>query len=345
MKEYKINIFKLLRIIADDWKKMTITCFTFGIIAIIVAFNIPKIYKASVSLAPETSENSSLSSNIASVASMIGMDMNFGQGNDAIYPEIYPDLMQSTRFIVGLFDIKVQTEDGKITTTFYDYLKTKQKSPFWEELIDYGRNLFKKKTKGNISKKVDPFRLSKEQMDIVNAISSDIDCKVDKKTSIITIEVTTQDPLISACMADSVKARLQLYITNYRTNKAKDDVAYMEKLYKQAKENYTKVRKQYAEFSDANEEMLLNSYKSKQEELENEMQLQYNMYTEVARQLQLSKAKLQEKTPAFTVVQNSTVPSKHSNKPKIIILLQFIILGFILRFCFLIYYRRKDIFE
>ncbi|OYP56307.1 Wzz/FepE/Etk N-terminal domain-containing protein [Segatella bryantii] len=345
MKEYKINIFKLLRIIADDWKKMTITCFTFGIIAIIVAFNIPKIYKASVSLAPETSENSSLSSNIASVASMIGMDMNFGQGNDAIYPEIYPDLMQSTRFIVGLFDIKVQTEDGKITTTFYDYLKTKQKSPFWEELIDYGRNLFKKKTKGNISKKVDPFRLSKEQMDIVNAISSDIDCKVDKKTSIITIEVTTQDPLISACMADSVKARLQLYITNYRTNKAKADVAYMEKLYKQAKENYTKVRKQYAEFSDANEEMLLNSYKSKQEELENEMQLQYNMYTEVARQLQLSKAKLQEKTPAFTVVQNSTVPSKHSNKPKIIILLQFIILGFILRFCFLIYYRRKDIFE
>ena len=232
MKEYKINIFKLLRIIADDWKKMTITCFTFGIIAIIVAFNIPKIYKASVSLAPETSENSSLSSNIASVASMIGMDMNFGQGNDAIYPEIYPDLMQSTRFIVGLFDIKVQTEDGKITTTFYDYLKTKQKSPFWEELIDYGRNLFKKKTKGNISKKVDPFRLSKEQMDIVNAISSDIDCKVDKKTSIITIEVTTQDPLISACMADSVKARLQLYITNYRTNKAKADVAYMEKLYK-----------------------------------------------------------------------------------------------------------------
>ena len=345
MKEYKINIFKLLRIIADDWKKMTITCFTFGIIAIIVAFNIPKIYKASVSLAPETSENSSLSSNIASVASMIGMDMNFGQGNDAIYPEIYPDLMQSTRFIVGLFDIKVQTEDGKITTTFYDYLKTKQKSPFWEELIDYGRNLFKKKTKGNISKKVDPFRLSKEQMDIVNAISSDIDCKVDKKTSIITIEVTTQDPLISACTADSVKARLQLYITNYRTNKAKADVAYMEKLYKQAKENYTKVRKQYAEFSDANEEMLLNSYKSKQEELENEMQLQYNMYTEVARQLQLSKAKLQEKTPAFTVVQNSTVPSKHSNKPKIIILLQFIILGFILRFCFLIYYRRKDIFE
>lgn len=345
MKEYKINIFKLLRIIVDDWKKMTITCFTFGIIAIIVAFNIPKIYKASVSLAPETSENSSLSSNIASVASMIGMDMNFGQGNDAIYPEIYPDLMQSTRFIVGLFDIKVQTEDGKITTTFYDYLKTKQKSPFWEELIDYGRNLFKKKTKGNISKKVDPFRLSKEQMDIVNAISSDIDCKVDKKTSIITIEVTTQDPLISACMADSVKARLQLYITNYRTNKAKADVAYMEKLYKQAKENYTKVRKQYAEFSDANEEMLLNSYKSKQEELENEMQLQYNMYTEVARQLQLSKAKLQEKTPAFTVVQNSTVPSKHSNKPKIIILLQFIILGFILRFCFLIYYRRKDIFE
>jgi capsule polysaccharide export protein KpsE/RkpR len=122
---------------------------------------------------------------------------------------------------------------------------------------------------------------------------------VDKKTSVISITVTDQDPLIAALIADSAKQRLQTFITNYRTNKARNDLSYMEKLYNEAKEQYSRARQLYASYSDANQELLLESYKSKEEDLENEMQLKYNIYTQVTEQLQLAKAKVQERTPAF----------------------------------------------
>lgn len=52
-----------------------------------------------------------------------------------------------------------------------------------------------------------------------------------------------QDPLISASLTDTVMHCLQNYITNYRTNKARHDLAFTEKLYKEAKADYEKAQK------------------------------------------------------------------------------------------------------
>ena len=94
-----------------------------AILGLAVSFGTPKEYKASVMLAPETSSSNSLTSNISSLASMVGMDMDFGSSNDAIYPEIYPDLLQSSDFIVGLFGVEVVNKDGSVRTDYYDYFR------------------------------------------------------------------------------------------------------------------------------------------------------------------------------------------------------------------------------
>ena len=197
---------------------------------------------------------------------------------------------------------------------------------------------------GGGKKKIDPFRLTKDQADIASNISGNIECNVDKKTSVISIVVTDQDPLISATMADSVKARLQVFITRYRTNKARNDLVYMERLFDETKNDYIKARRKYAEFSDSNQDVILQTVKAKEEELENEMQLRYNIYTQVAEQLQLAKAKVQERTPAFTVVQSATVPVKHSNRPKIFTLAIYTMLAFLIRVSMLVYRNRETIF-
>ena len=353
MEEYKrkkigIDFFGLLQVLRKDKWKTALFCFVFGILGIIVAFSIPRIYKAQVMLAPEESGGSSLGSSISSLASMVGMDMQLGNGSDAIYPEIYPDLMGSTKFLVDMFDVRVKSLDGEIDTNLYDYLKNRQKSPFWGKAFEgIGALLMKLASKKEISRgdsvKVNPFELTKEQFGVAQAISNSIDCSVDKKTSVITLVVTAQDPLICATLVDSVKERLQLYITDYRTNKARNDVAYVEKLFNEAKSRYEKARRNYAKFSDANQELILETYKAEQEDLENEMQLQYNIYTQCVEQLQLSRAKLQEKTPVFTVVQPATVPIKHSNKPKILILFGFMFVGFSIRLAMLVLKYREQI--
>lgn len=344
-RKIEIDVFKVIDLIWNDRKKTMLYGIIGGVVGVVIAFGIPKFYRTSVMLAPESSSNN-LMGNISSLASMVGMDMSFGDSNDAIYPEIYPDLMQSTGFLTSLFDIEVKSKNGDIKTTYYDYIKTKQKLPWWEYPVAMITEAIKKLKSdgGNNNSKVDPFCLTKDQYDVMKAMSNDINCQVDKKTSVITITVEAQDPLISATLADSVKQRLQLFITDYRTQKARNDLAYMEKLFNEAHDQYAKARQLYASYSDANQDLLLQSFKSKQDDLENEMQLKYNIYTQVASQLQLAKAKVQERTPAFTTVQSASVPVKHSNKPKVLYLIGFAILGGIIRFAILAYGNRKDLF-
>ena len=349
-KFYKIafDVYAYIQIlIKKKWWILSIAL-TFGLFGVFCSFQIPKIYTSALSLAPESSKNG-LSSNISSLASMVGMDMKFGNNDDAIYPEIYPDVVKSNKFIVSLFDIKVTTKDQTLTTTYYNYLDKYQKSAFWNKWIDAISKKIKKSDsiseKNNNINKVDTFQLTKKETDIANNISNSIKCSVDKKTSIITIQVTAQDPLIAATMADSVKVRLQDFIKEYRTQKARDNVAYIRHLYKEAKDRYDKARKEYAEYADAHQETVLQEYQSKQEDLENEMQLQYNIYTQCVQQLQLSLAKLQEQTPVFTEITQAAVPIKHSNTPKIVIVIVFIFVAIIGSLLYFTIANRKKIFR
>ena len=87
----------------------------------------------------------------------------------------------------------------------------------------------------------------------------------------------------------------------------------------------------------------MQSVQSQLDDLENDMQLKYTIYQQVVEQLQLAKAKVQERTPAFTIVQNATVPIKHSSRPKIVTLIIWMILGFMIRFTMLAW-KNKQLF-
>ncbi|MBO4659506.1 MAG: chain-length determining protein [Prevotella sp.] len=348
-KKIIIDYFGLMRAIKNDKWMMAVFLILAAILGLAVSFGTPKEYKASVMLAPETATSNSLTSNISSLASMVGMNMDFTKSNDAIYPEIYPDLIQSSDFIVNLFPVKVTNKDGSVTTDYFDYLKNHTRRAWYTAPANWLKKLVEmiKKDDGfysTDSTKVNPFRLTRDQYDIAHNISKNIDCTVDKKTSVISIEVTDQDPVVSATMADSVRERLQAFITQYRTQKARNDLAYMEKLFLEAKEQYVKARQQYAAYSDANQELMLQAFKTKQDDLENDMQLKYNAYTQVYEQLQLSKAKVQENTPAFTVVQSASVPVKHTNKSKLVMMLLFMFLGAALRVIILMWQKRRQVF-
>lgn len=338
-----INVGEVIRLIMADRKKICIYSCVAGVIGVLLAFGTPKIYKSTVMLAPEESGNT-FSGSISSLAAMVGMNMKIGQTGDALYPEIYPDLMESTNFLVGLFPIKVTTKKTHESYTYQDYIQKHQKLAIYEYPLDWIEKLvemIKGEEEPGKGHKPDPFCLTKKEFDVCKNISKKIDCKVDKKTSVITIDVEDQDPLIAATVADSVQEHLQHSITDYRTKKARVDLEYMEKLYAEASQQYKKARQKYASFGDANSKVALQSVQSQLDELEYEMQLKYNIYQQVVEQLQLAKAKVQEKTPAFTIVQNATVPVKHSSRPKIVTLIIWMILGFIVRFSMLAWKNRQ----
>ena len=293
------------------------------IIGAIYAKSLPKFYQCQVTLAPELGNAGASVGGLKSLASSLGYRVGGSSKGDvdAITPMLYPDLMNSVDFKTSLFNVKVHRMDSSKVMTYYDYLLYYQKTPWWSKLFS---------AKDTIRhEKVNPFMLTKKQTDIAKVINTNVVCDVDNKTGVITINVTDQDPLIAATMADSVQARLQTFITNYRTSKARNDLENTKKLCMEAKRRYEKVRQQYGAFSDANQELILESVRSKLEDLENDMQLQFNTYNTLASNLQDAYAKVQAVTPAFTTLQSATVPIKKAGPHGTRIVLIFLVLGFL----------------
>ena len=302
------------------------------VLAAIYTLSLPNYYNCTVKLSPEMSGKSSSAGSLASLASSFGVDLGsaMGNGTEALFPTLYPDLMNSVDFKTSLFPVLVTIEgdnrEQNRTMSYYDYMDHEQKLPWWSVAEKWVVSLFKEEERNT---KVDPFRLTKEQTDIVQAIDKNIVCSVDKKTMVITINVTDQDPLIAANMADTVKTRLQNFITVYRTSKARVDLEYNKKIAAETKARYEKARQKYAEFSDANQEIILETVRQRQTELENEMQLQYNAYTQVAAQLLAAEAKVQEDTPAFTTLQSATVPVRKTGPKRAQMCLIILFLAFL----------------
>ena len=62
--------------------------------------------------------------------------------------------------------------------------------------------------------------------------------------------------------------------------------------------------------------MILQSVRTEQERLQNDMNLAYQVYSQVANQLEVARAKVQEEKPVFAVVEPAVVPLKTSGLGK-----------------------------
>ena len=316
-----IDLGLIVKTLYEKRKKFFIMWPIVAVLSILWIIPQPRYYDCSVSLAPE-SNGEDVVGGIASMASSFGINLG-GNGSDAIYPLLYPDLLGSNNFIVSLFDIRVKTDDGTVDTDYYTYLTKHQKKNWLKEPFNKAKNaivnLFsdKKKPYGD-RKKIDAFRLSERDYNLVEKVKTNISCDVDKKTDVVTLTVRDQDCLVSAILADSVKQRLQDFIIEYRTSKARLDLVHYEDLVLQARKEYNASIATYSAYCDANQDILLQTSISERDKLEADMQLKYNTYTALCTQLEATKAKLQERTPAFTTLKTATVPIKPAGPKRMI---------------------------
>lgn len=281
------------------------------VLGIIIALSIPKQYTVTVTLSPEMGGDKS-SGGLASLASSFLGGSASSSSNDALNVTLAPDIVSSTPFILELFNTRVQTLDGKLDTTLVTYLD-EQKQPWWGYIkavpglaIGAIKSLFTEEANTTVT--LNPFQLTEKETAKVTGIRQSITAAVDKKTSMTTITVTLQDPKVTAIVADSVVGKLQQYIVDYRIKKAKEDCAYLEELYKERQQEYYQAQSKYAHYFDTNRSIALQSIRAEQERLQNDMSLAYQVYSQVAQQLQVARAKIQEEKPVFAVVEPATVP-------------------------------------
>lgn len=319
--ELEIDWMEILRKIIAIRKTLYKAAGVGVVLGIIIALSIPKQYTVTVTLSPEMGGDKA-SGGLASLASsFLGGGSN--NNSDALNVTLAPDIVSSTPFILELFNTRVQTLDGEIDTTLVTYLD-EQKGPWWG-YIKSAPSMAIKAIKSLLTDRTDtisilnPFQLTYQEKSKVEYLKKQIVAEIDTRTGMTTINATLQDPKVAAIIADSVVAKLQQYIIDYRIKKAKEDCTYLEELYHERQQEYYKAQSKYAHYFDSNRNIAFQSVRAEQERLQNDMNLAYQVYSQVAQQLQVARAKIQEEKPVFAVVEPATVPLQPSGTSKKVI--------------------------
>ncbi len=302
-----------------------------AIVGLIVAFSIPKEFTTTVKMAPE-GINTTKGGEMADLAALAGFDLSGNSNNwEGINLTLYPDVVMSTPFMVELSQIPVKGADMDSTLTLYDYIDTQISSPWWSYIIQFPfRALGWITSLGKEDAEpsgINPYALTKKQSEVLNRIKDRIGISVDKKTGVITASATAQDPIVTATVADSMVNKLQEYIYKYRTEKAIRDLDFTQNMFDEAKQNYHEAQRKWAEAYDANRNIAKQSAQVDLIRLQNEQQLAFSVYNQMAQQLESAKIKVQEQTPCVTIIEPASIPVKKSNASKLVILIGFIFLG------------------
>lgn len=332
-KELEIDILDIIHKIIAIRKKLYKAAIVGLVIGIIVGLSIPKEYTVGVTLSPEMGGEKGNSGIAGVAASFLGGGTGIKSGTDALNASLSSDIVSSTPFLLELLNMKVVVNEGE-TEMFSTYLTT-ESSPWWNYIIGlpgiisrqvnswftHEKIFSKEKLQGRL------IILTKDENAQIGALKKKIAATVDKKTAITSVNVTLQDPKVAAIVADSVVHRLQEYIISYRTSKAKEDCAYLERLFEERKQEYYAAQKKYADYVDAHYNLILQSVRAEQERLQNDMNLSYQVYSQVANQLQVARAKVQEEKPVFAIVEPAVVPIESSSMRRSIYIFLFVFLS------------------
>ena len=321
-----IDFKKYWTVLKSKWK--TLMWWTVGGFALgcIIALASPRKYVTYSKLAPELS--STAMTRLSSMASMMGFTSTMMGTTDAVYPMVYPDLVHSPEFIADLFDTPVTcTYRGeRKDTTLYGYMTEFAGGNIVAKVVGYPMSFVGKikdafepeeaDSEPGVVVPVDPFHFTRKQQRVYKTLCKKIEAEIDRKTMVVTIEVTMPDPQVSGILARAVNDNIRKYVTSYRTAKAVVERDYYEELSHQVKAEYYQAQRAYSSYVDAHQNMVLQSVMIERERLHNESNLKFQLYNSVMQQLQNARAKVQQETPVFAEVMTPTIPLKPSGSRK-----------------------------
>ena len=244
-----------------------------------------------------------------------GFKLTPHRNEDVIGIWLYADLFKSTWWVTDILNMQIKLPSGD-KQSYYAYMSGKDVS----------------------TDSLDCFRLTEEQTDILEKAKKNIACFVDLKTYMIRVTVTDKDPYVCAQLTDSVSEKLMTFIVDKRIQKAANNAYYYGVGADSAKAEYISSIGEYNSFADSHRRSLLQRDLSRIEMLEDRMLACENTYNALNVRTQLAEAIVQEQTPAFTVLQKSTVPTDPTSPRSLLIVLG----SLAMVFAFLVFYVIKD---
>ncbi|HAC15981.1 MAG TPA: hypothetical protein DCE78_08570 [Bacteroidetes bacterium] len=342
--DIQIDSIELLKQIYDNRYTLFKIVGLFFLIGVIIAFMTPNEYASSVKLLPETQGQTSNLGRLGGLAAQFGLGgASNSVGTDVLPVQIYPEILTSIDFLHEIITRNVfyaSINDSITIQEYYnEYYKSNQITKYTVGLPFQIIGWFRPKSEPTDLPdwSNEPYkRIIPNELSAISGLRQSISNDRDLQNGILTISVTTQSPEISAQITVFVTERLSEYLTTYRTEKSRQNLNFIEKRHEEAKLKFEEEQSKLATFRDQNQGNLTASARSNEQNLQNEYNLAFSVFSSLSEQLEQARIKLQTETPVINVLQEPLYPTSKSRPNRISFIIGYVFVGFVFAVTFLL---------
>ncbi|MDP2088748.1 MAG: Wzz/FepE/Etk N-terminal domain-containing protein [Flavobacteriaceae bacterium] len=308
----------------------------FLFLGLIVALFSQKEFTSTSTIFPQTTDSKKIGGNLSGLAAMAGINLGSFGGDSGIPSTLYPQIITSTPFQRELFDAPLTIEGYESPITFEYYYQKIYKPGILGYIKKYTIGLPRQLTKlikgksakdnNNISNNR-LYIITENDKELIERINDQITLIVNVKDGYITISASMPEALASAQLAEYAQNLLQKYIINFKIQKSANQLRFVEERFKEKENEFKLIQHKLASFRDRNQFINSSLTQSTLERLQSEYDLAFNVYSELAKQIETQQIQVKEDTPIFTILKPVSVPIEKSKPNRLFILFIYTFLG------------------
>lgn len=331
----EIDLTKLIKTLWDGRLTLVKVMLLCGVLGIFVALVSPTEYTSTTSMVPQTAQSGSKLGGLSSLAAMAGFNLDMGGSTEALSPLVYPQILNSGPFQLELMNIPFTFSEVNHPVSLYEYYTEINKPGVLSIIGKYTIGLpgvIMKAIKGSTERKMStvengPIAFTEKQEKVRKMIKERVSLTIDSKQGYLTLQASFHEALLSAQVADAARELLQKYITKFKTEKAANQLSFIEQRFQEKKKDFEKAQERLAWYRDQNRNMSSAVARTEEERLQSEFNISINVYNELAKQLEQAKIQVKEETPVFSVLEPALVPNEKTKPKKAMIVIMSLLLG------------------
>ncbi len=333
--EISINFGEIFRTL-KSYRILIATCAVlFAALGAIYSLTQPNEYSSNAKLLPELDSKSGGAGGMGglkSLAGLAGVDLGgSSSGAEAIRPDLYPNIVQSAPLLQEVLKAKIYSTKHKKWQSVLDFLSEKQDAAPLDLFGDPDENEIVYDVKldkvPSSALSADLIKLNKKEQLAIKRLRASIVLEIDKKSGVISLTTKLTNPVAAANITSLIQHYLTKYVTDYRTQKARQELTFLEKRLSESRARYDQALFTLSAYRDQNMNLFLNVAKDREKKLQYKVDMAYNLYTTISGQYEESKVKLHRETPVFKVLEPAQVAIQKDGPKRSLITIGFMFVG------------------
>ncbi|WP_373524570.1 Wzz/FepE/Etk N-terminal domain-containing protein [Aquiflexum sp.] len=336
----EIDLLELAKTVWDKKRLLISIVVLFALLGVLVALVSQNEFTAGSTFVPQTSEQGKVGGNLGGLASLAGINLGGLSGGSEIPPSLYPKIVSSVSFKKDLLNATLNTQGNSQPITYQYYFDSIYRPGLLPLISKYSVGLpgFLIKTIKN-NKVIDSpsngyglINVTENEFGHFKRLDNQVSIQFNEKEGFVSLSFSMPESLMAAQMAKFAEELLQKEVIEFKIQNAREQLKFTEERFEEKKIEFEEIQRKLANFRDRNQNLSSAIVLNQLEKLEAEYNFAFNIYTELAKQLEQAKLQVSKDTPIFSIIQPVTIPIEKSAPKRPLIVIVFVFLGLIIAF-------------